>query len=98
VRADAHTIAVERMQLGDHAFAHYADDDVRWEVAALFANRGLVFSGMRELISPEKSFTARRQLDRLRRETEVARQEGSPDCARSSTWPGSRIWGWTSRA
>ena len=41
VRADAHTIAVERMQLGDHAFAHYADDDVRWEVPAAFAFRGL---------------------------------------------------------
>jgi anti-anti-sigma regulatory factor len=115
VRADAHTIAVERMQLGDHAFAHYADDDVRWEVPALFANRGLsrgekvivmmdpgcsdddacerlaayvggiddarargqlAFSSMRELISPEKSFTARRQLDRLRQETDLARQEG----------------------
>jgi MEDS: MEthanogen/methylotroph, DcmR Sensory domain len=115
VRADAHTIPVERMRLGDHAFAHYADDDVRWEVPALFANRGLsrgekvivmmdpgcsdddacerlaayvggvddarargqlTFSSMRELISPEKSFTARRQLDRLRQETELARQEG----------------------
>ena len=41
MRADAHTIAVERMRLGDHAFAHYADDDVRWEVPAVFANRGL---------------------------------------------------------
>ena len=115
VRADAHTIAVERMRLGDHAFAHYADDDVRWEVPAVFTNRGLshgekvivmmdpgcsaddacerlaafvigvddardrgqlVFSSMRELISPEKSFTARRQTDRLRQETELARQEG----------------------
>jgi anti-anti-sigma regulatory factor len=115
VRADSRTIAVERMQLGDHAFAHYADDDVRWEVPALFANRGLsrgekvlvmmdpgcsdddacerlaayvsgiddarargqlAFSSMRELISPEKSFTVRRQLDRLRQETGLARQEG----------------------
>jgi hypothetical protein len=115
VRADAHTIAVERMRLGDHAFAHYADDDVRWEVPAVFVFRGLsrsekvivmmdpgcsaddacerlsgfgggaedardrgqlVFSSMRELISPEKSFTASRQMDRLRQETELARQEG----------------------
>src|ERR1700722_13030266 len=115
VRADAHTIAVERLRLGDHAFAHYADDAVRWEVPAVFAFRGLsrgekvivmmdpgcsaddacerlgafgggaddardpgqpAFSSMRELISPEKSFTARRQLDRLRQETELARQEG----------------------
>jgi hypothetical protein len=115
VRADAHTIAVERMRLGDHAFAHYADDDVRWEVPVVFAHRGLsrgekvivmmdpscsaedacerlaafgggaddaldrgqlVFSSMRELISPEKSFTAGRQMDRLRQETEVACQDG----------------------
>src|SRR5271154_4729455 len=105
VRADTHTIAVERMRLGDHAFAHYADDDVRWEVPTAFAHRGLargekvivmmdpacsaddafarlaasnggaddarargqlVFSSMRELISPDKSFTVPRQLSRLR--------------------------------
>jgi len=115
VRADAHTIAVDRMRLGDHAFAHYADDDVRWEVPAVFACRGLergekvivmmdpacpaddacarlaafagsaeqardrgqlVFSSMRELISPDKAFTARRQLERLGEETELARQQG----------------------
>jgi hypothetical protein len=115
VRADAHTIAVERMQLGDHAFAHYADDDVRWEVPAVFASQGLsrgekvivmmdpgcsaedacerlaayvggiddavargqlAFSSMRELMSREKSFTARGQLGRLRQETDLARQEG----------------------
>ena len=115
MRADAHTIAAERMRLGDHAFAHYADDDIRWEVPAVFANQGiargekvivmmdpgcsadeacerlaafvggaeparasgqLAFSSMRELISPEKSFTARRQLERLRQETELAGQEG----------------------
>jgi len=28
VQADAHTIAVGQMRLGDHAFAHYADDNV----------------------------------------------------------------------
>ena len=115
MRADAHTLAVEQMRLGDHAFAHYADDDVRWEVPAVFAHRGLargekvivmmdpacpaddaferlaafgaapsdarasgqlVFSSMRELISPEESFTAFRQMDRLRQETELACQEG----------------------
>jgi hypothetical protein len=117
VRVDTHTLAVERMRLGDHAFAHYADDDVRWEVPAAFADRGLargekvivmmdpawspddaferlaayggsaararasgqlVFSSMRELIRPDKSFTAQRQMNRLREETERARQEGFP--------------------
>jgi hypothetical protein len=115
VRADAHTLAVERIRLGDHAFAHYADDDVRWEVPAAFAYGGLargekvmvmmdpacsaddafarlaannggaddarargqlVFSSMRELIRPDKSFTAPRQISRLREETERARQQG----------------------
>ena len=115
MRADAHTRAVEQIRLGDHAFAHYADDDVRWEVPAAFAYGGLargekvmvmmdpacsadgafarlaannggaddarargqlVFSSMRELIRPDKSFTAPRQISRLREETERARQQG----------------------
>jgi hypothetical protein len=41
VRADSYTLAVEQMQLGNHAFAHYADDDARWEVPAAFACQGL---------------------------------------------------------
>jgi hypothetical protein len=115
VRVDTRTLAVERMRLGDHAFAHYADDDVRWEVPAAFTYRGLargekviammdpgcpaedaferltacsggaddarasgqlVFSSMRELIRPDKSFTALRQMNRLREETQRACQEG----------------------
>ena len=115
MRADTHTLAVEQMRLGDHAFAYYADDDVRWEVPAVFAclglargekvivmmdpacpaddacerlathggsvsdaraNGQLLFSSMRELISPDKSFTARRQMGRLRQETERACQQG----------------------
>ena len=115
VRVDARTLSVERMRLGDHAFAHYADDDVRWEVPAAFTFRGLthgekvivmmhpecsaddayarlaayggsadearasgqlMFSSMRELISPDKSFTALRQMGRLREETERACQQG----------------------
>jgi MEDS: MEthanogen/methylotroph, DcmR Sensory domain len=39
--ADEHTLAVDQVRLGDHAFAHYADDDLRWEVAAVFASQGL---------------------------------------------------------
>ncbi len=115
MRADSHTLAVEQMRLGDHAFAHYADDDVRWEVPSVFTYQGLargekvilmmdpacpvaeaedrlaahggnaddakasgqlVFSSMRELIGPGESFTARRQLGRLREETARARRQG----------------------
>src|SRR5690349_19969232 len=103
------------MRLGDHAFAHYADDDVRWQVPAVFTQRGLghgekviimgdpaasadeayqrltafavpaeqarargqlAFSSMRALIHPDRTFTARRQMSRLREETARARWEG----------------------
>jgi hypothetical protein len=136
VRLDTHTLAVERMRLGDHAFAHHADDDVRWEVPAAFTYWGLArgekvvvmmdpacpvddaferlaayggsaeearasgqlaFSSMRELIKPDKSFTACRQMSRLREETERACREGFAGCVPSSTWLGSRTWGRTSR-
>ena len=115
MQADAHTLAVEQMRLGDHAFAHYADDDARWAVPAVFVHRGLargekvivmmdpasspddafgrlaayqgnasgarasgqlVFSSMRELIGPGEPFTAARQMDRIRQETERACQQG----------------------
>jgi hypothetical protein len=85
VQADAHTLAVEQMRPGDHAFAHYADDNVRWHVPAAFTQRGLghgekviimVFGSMRALIHPDRAFTARRQLSRLREETARARWEG----------------------
>ncbi|HEY2286419.1 MAG TPA: hypothetical protein VGH88_11810 [Streptosporangiaceae bacterium] len=29
------------MRLGDHAFAHYGDDNARWQVPAVFTQRGL---------------------------------------------------------
>jgi anti-anti-sigma regulatory factor len=115
VQADAHTLAVEQMRLGDHAFAHYGDDNARWQVPAVFTQRGLgrgekviilghpavphdeayqrmaafgggaeqarargqlVFSSMRALIHPDRAFTTRRQLSRLREETARARWEG----------------------
>ncbi|GGL95280.1 hypothetical protein GCM10010129_43920 [Streptomyces fumigatiscleroticus] len=41
VAVDARTMAVEEMRLGDHAFAHYADDDVRWEALSVFTQLGL---------------------------------------------------------
>ncbi len=115
MQADAHTLAVEQMRLGDHAFAHYGDDNARWGVPAVFTQRGLgrgekviimgdpavppdeayqriaafgaraerarergqlVFSSIRALIHPDRTFTARRQLSRLREETARARWEG----------------------
>ena len=115
MQADAHTFAVEQMRLGDHALAHYGDDNARWGIPAVFAQRGLgrdekviilgdpavphdeayqrmaafggraeqardrgqlVFSSMRALIHPDRTFTARRQLSRLREETARACWEG----------------------
>jgi anti-anti-sigma regulatory factor len=34
-------MAVTQMRLGDHAFAHYADDETRWELLAAFCALGL---------------------------------------------------------
>jgi hypothetical protein len=52
MRVDAHTLPVDQVRLGDHAFACYADDDVRWETAALFAagGRGL---GYKVIVVPD---------------------------------------------
>lgn len=41
VPVDARTMAVTQLRLGDHAFAHYAADDVRWELLAAFCALGL---------------------------------------------------------
>ncbi|RNL74407.1 hypothetical protein EBF04_29440 [Streptomyces sp. I6] len=103
------------MRLGDHAFAHYADDETRWGVLGVFAQLGLArgekvivladpavpddevfqrlfphagsseaareqgqleFTSMRELIHPQRRFTAERQMGRLREETEQALVDG----------------------
>jgi anti-anti-sigma regulatory factor len=115
VPIDAHTMAVTQMRLGDHAFAHYADDDVRWELLAAFCALGLAngekvvvlpdpavsgdeayqrlfpdggfaeealatgqlaLRSMSEVIHPDRSFTAERQIGRMFEETERARGEG----------------------
>jgi anti-anti-sigma regulatory factor len=41
VPVDARTVAVTQMHLGDHAFAHYADDDLRWELLGAYCALGL---------------------------------------------------------
>ena len=64
VRADTHTLAVERMRLGDHAFAHYADDDVRWEVPAAFAFRGLA-RGEKVIVMMDPACSADDAFERL---------------------------------
>jgi anti-anti-sigma regulatory factor len=52
MEADAHTLAVDQMQLGDHAFAHHADDDIRWELPTVFAGHGLAL-GHKVIILPD---------------------------------------------
>jgi hypothetical protein len=66
--------------LGDPAVPH----DEAYQRMAAFGGRAeqardrgqLVFSSMRALIHPDRTFTARRQLSRLREETARARWEG----------------------
>jgi hypothetical protein len=115
MRVDAHTLAVDHMRLGDHAFVPYADDDARWETAAAFAGRGYALgdkviivpdpavsredacqqvaarggvveqalarghvtcASMREIIHPDRSFSAARQLVRLGEAADGAVREG----------------------
>jgi anti-anti-sigma regulatory factor len=115
MRVDAHTLAVDQMRLGDHAFVSYTDGDVRWEVAAAFAGQGyaagdkviiipdpavsprdagarvaaldgtldqaladgqVICASMRQLIAPDRRFSAHRQLVRLRDAGARARRDG----------------------
>jgi hypothetical protein len=77
MRVDAHTIAVERMRLGDHAFAHYADDNVRWEVPAVFTYRGLS-RGEKVIVMMDPATSADDACARL------AAYGGGADAARAS--------------
>ena len=115
MKADAHTLAMDQLRLGDHAFAEYADDELRWELPGVFVGHGLAsghqvmilpdpavphddvfermvscsgaaeqglmigqlsITSMRELVYPERRFTAQRQMARLREETQRARRKG----------------------
>jgi hypothetical protein len=55
---------VDQVRLGDHAFACYADDDVRWETAALFAagGRGL---GYKVIVVPDPAVSRPEARERL---------------------------------
>jgi anti-anti-sigma regulatory factor len=77
VRADAHTLAVEQMRLGDHAFAHYADDRVRWEVPAVFAHQGLA-RGEKVIIMGDPACSADEAYEQL------AAYGGRAEAARAS--------------
>lgn len=77
MRADGHTLAVGQMRLGDHAFAHYADDDARWEVPAVFAYRGLA-RGEKVIVMMDPAVPADEAFERL------AACQGSAGDARAS--------------
>src|ERR1700744_5999586 len=77
MQADGHTLAVDQMRLGDHAFAHYADDDARWEVPAVFAYRGLA-RGEKVIVMMDPASPADYAFERL------APYEGKAGEARAS--------------
>jgi hypothetical protein len=64
MRVDEHTLAVDHMRLGDHAFAHYADDEVRWEVAAAFTGRGCAL-GHKVVIVPDPAVSREDACQRI---------------------------------
>jgi anti-anti-sigma regulatory factor len=51
VVVDAHTLAVDQVRLGDHAFVAYADDEGGWPIAAAFAGQGYA-AGDKVIIVP----------------------------------------------
>jgi anti-anti-sigma regulatory factor len=52
MRADAYTLAVDQLRLGDHAFAYYSDDDIRWELSAAYVAQGIA-QGDKVIIMPD---------------------------------------------
>ncbi|MER6691258.1 MEDS domain-containing protein [Streptomyces minutiscleroticus] len=64
VAVDTRTRAVESMRLGDHAFAHYADDGVRWETLAAFTQLGLAH-GDRVVVLADPAVPDTQVLERL---------------------------------
>jgi MEDS: MEthanogen/methylotroph, DcmR Sensory domain len=64
MRVDAHTLAVDQVRLGDHAFFSYADGDARWEVAAAFAGIGHA-AGDKVIIVPDPAVSGPDAGDRI---------------------------------
>jgi anti-anti-sigma regulatory factor len=64
VRVDEHTLAVDQVKLGDHAFAYYADDEVRWQVAAAFIGRGCAL-GHKVIIIPDPAVSREDACQRI---------------------------------
>ena len=64
MRVDAHTLAVDQVRLGDHAFFSYADGDARWEVAAAFAGMGHA-AGDKVLIVPDPAVSRQEACGRV---------------------------------
>ena len=64
MRVDAHTLAVDQVRLGDHAFFSYADGDARWEVAAAFAGMGHA-AGDKVIIVPDPAVSRQEACGRV---------------------------------
>jgi anti-anti-sigma regulatory factor len=95
MRVDAHTLTVEHVQLGQHAFAYYDDDEVRWEVAAAFIGRGCAL-GHKVIIVPDPAVSRQEAWQRITTWSGVAEQAlaaGQVACAsmREIIYPDTRF-------
>jgi anti-anti-sigma regulatory factor len=95
MRVDAHTLAVEQVRLGQHAFAYYDDDEVRWEVAAAFTGRGCAL-GHKVIIVPDPAVSRQEAWQRITGWSGVAEQAltaGQVTCAsmREIIYPDTRF-------
>lgn len=95
MRVDAHTLAVEQLELGQHAFAYYDDDEVRWEVAAAFTGRGCAL-GHKVILVPDPAVSRQEAWQRITAWSGVAEQAltaGQVTCAsmREIIYPDTRF-------
>jgi len=64
MRTDERTLSVDQLRLGDHAFALYADDEVRWELAAAFTSRGCAL-GSKVILVPDPAVSREDACQRI---------------------------------
>jgi anti-anti-sigma regulatory factor len=83
MQADEHTLAVDRVRLGDHAFAHYADDESQWAIVSAFTGRGCAL-GHKVIVVPDPAVGREAASQRIRASggiVERALSDGQVVCA-----------------
>jgi anti-anti-sigma regulatory factor len=65
MRIDEHTLSVDQVRQGDHAFAHYADDEAQWTIVSAFTGRGCAL-GHKVIVVPDPATSREDASQRIR--------------------------------